>query len=239
MSTPRASRTTKSPTTRPANVSRYSQRSTSWRPRVLLPPALPPPAESISRSCRTRTSGDWPSGLPATKATGSRSPRTTASNRLPTLRRFKVSGSPALCSKKTQTERARLDRATARGRIHRAMERTSRNGRGLRAASSIVALYEVVLVVFRTESGRTDRRHHAQELLERHLKVEKASLAENPTIIVEDFIRDHQRQPRQTGDDREPTRRIQMRHALVTGAGNPVDNDARLSQGDYVGAAKH
>jgi len=64
------------------------------------------------------------------------------------------------------------------------------------AKASVARPDWVAFVVFGTECGGTYSGHDHEKLLERHLKVEKAALTEDPAVIVEDFIRNHQRQAR-------------------------------------------
>jgi len=75
-----------------------------------------------------------------------------------------------------------------------------------RWSGSIAGVDRVALVVFRTEPGRADSCHDGEKLLEGHLKVEKAALTEDPAVIVEDFIRNHQRQAGLAGDKRKTSR---------------------------------
>src|SRR6185437_2091719 len=175
-----------------------------------------------------------------------------ALNQPPTSRHSKASGSRAPCSKKLRPKPARLnsDDRPRRGPHHE----ISRNGNScglitsgkrsewnVRAGASVAGLDRIALVVFRTQSGGTDGSHDAQKLLESHLKIEKAPLAENPAIIVKDLIRNHQWQAWHAGDNRKTARRIQMRQALIIRSGILVDHHARLPQGNDIalGGARH
>ena len=61
-------------------------------------------------------------------------------------------------------------------------------------------------VVLRAKTGRADRGDHGQKLLERHVKIEETTLAEDPSIVVEDLIRDHQGEARKRRDRRKTPR---------------------------------
>jgi hypothetical protein len=72
-----------------------------------------------------------------------------------------------------------------------------------------------------------DSGHDYEKLFESHLKVEKAALTEDPAVIVEDFIRNHQRQAWQAGD-----KRCVWLLQTVTRYDIPVHHNTRLWQGD-------
>ena len=55
-------------------------------------------------------------------------------------------------------------------------------------------------VVFGAKTGRTDRGDDCQKLFEGHVQIQETTLAKNPTIVVEDFIGNHQRQARERRD---------------------------------------
>src|SRR5882762_3569117 len=59
---------------------------------------------------------------------------------------------------------------------------------------SIVGVRCLAGVILRAEASRTHRGDHGQELLERHLEIEEATLAENPSVVIQNLIRDHHRQ---------------------------------------------
>src|SRR5208282_2025870 len=61
-------------------------------------------------------------------------------------------------------------------------------------SESIVGVRCLARVVLGAQPCRTDRGDHGQELLERHLEIEKSTLAENPAVVVEDLVGDHHRQ---------------------------------------------
>jgi hypothetical protein len=106
---------------------------------------------------------------------------------------------------------------------------------------SIAGLDPDALVVFRTQPRRADSGHDREKLLEGHLKIEKAALTENPAVIVEDFIGDHQRHARETGDNRESARCVEMRKTFVSRY-DSVQHDTGLAQGDNIAleaATKH
>src|SRR5712671_6144448 len=94
---------------------------------------------------------------------------------------------------------------------------------------SVAGLDPDALVVFRRQSGRADSSHDSEKLLEGHLKIEKATLTENPAVIVEDFIGDHQRHARETGDNRESARCVEMRKTFVTLSDLAVHHDTGLA----------
>src|SRR5271163_2149627 len=58
----------------------------------------------------------------------------------------------------------------------------------------IVGVRCLARVVFGAQPCGTDGGDHGQELLERHLEIEKSALAENPAVVVEDLVGDHHRQ---------------------------------------------
>jgi hypothetical protein len=66
-------------------------------------------------------------------------------------------------------------------------------------------------VVLRTQTGGTDRGDDSQELLERHMQIEEATLTEDPPVIIEDFIRNHERETRERGDRRKSSRLVDSR----------------------------
>jgi hypothetical protein len=62
---------------------------------------------------------------------------------------------------------------------------------------SVVREGRLARIVFRAQAGRTYRRYHSQELLEGHLEIKKPALAKDPSVVVQDLVRDHHRQARQ------------------------------------------
>src|SRR5882762_633117 len=115
-----------------------------------------------------------------------------------------------------------------------AKPRRSRSG-------SIAGVDRVAFVVFRTQTSGADSRHDGEKLLEGHLKVEKPALAEDPAIIVEDLVGNHEWQARQAGDDRETSRTLEIWQISVIWSQIPVHHNTALSQGDNIAidAANH
>src|ERR1700736_169230 len=101
-----------------------------------------------------------------------------------------------------------------------------------RWSGSIAGVDVVALVVLRTQPGGADSRHDGEKLLEGHLEVEKAALTENPAVVIEDLVRNHQWQARQAGDDRKPSRPLQIWQIPVICSQTPIHHNATLLQGD-------
>src|ERR1700676_3712947 len=106
---------------------------------------------------------------------------------------------------------------------------SSREAKAACASGSVGGLNCAALVIFRTESGRADCGYDGEELLERHLEVEKATLTEDPTVVVEDFIWNHQRKTRQARNNRNSARSVQRRQKSIRRSTSPSYHNARLS----------
>src|SRR5215472_7433552 len=61
-------------------------------------------------------------------------------------------------------------------------------------------------IVLRAQPGGADRRDHGEKLLERHLQVQESTLAEDPSVVIENFVRNRNRQLRKSTDCRKRTR---------------------------------
>src|SRR5581483_3562246 len=94
---------------------------------------------------------------------------------------------------------------------------------------SIAGYDRIALVVLGAKPGRAHGGHYGQELLEGHLQIDEAALAENPSVVIEDLVGNHQRQPRQARDDREAARLDVRRFHAVALMDSSIDNDARLA----------
>src|SRR5580704_16513882 len=78
----------------------------------------------------------------------------------------------------------------------------------LEAVRPLISCRQSSVIVLGREAGGTHGGHHRQELLEGHLEIEKSALAEDPAVIVENLVRNHQRQARETRDDRKSARSL-------------------------------
>ena len=61
-------------------------------------------------------------------------------------------------------------------------------------------------IVLGTKPTGTDCGYNCQELLKRHLQVQKTALAKYPTVVIEDLVRNRRRQTRKSLDHRIQTR---------------------------------
>ncbi len=66
-------------------------------------------------------------------------------------------------------------------------------------------------VVLRTETRRTDRGDDCQELLESHVEIEESALTKDPSVVIEDFIWNHEWEARERGDCRKSSRLVDSR----------------------------
>jgi hypothetical protein len=62
------------------------------------------------------------------------------------------------------------------------------------------------IVVLRAETGRTDRRDHGEKLFKRHMEIQETTLAEYPSVVIENFVRDHEGKARQRRNGRKSSR---------------------------------
>jgi hypothetical protein len=58
-------------------------------------------------------------------------------------------------------------------------------------SASVTGGQSAGLVVLGAEAGRADCRDHCEKLLEGHVEIQKTALAEDPSVVIEDFIGDH------------------------------------------------
>src|SRR6266481_2112983 len=94
---------------------------------------------------------------------------------------------------------------------------------------SIVGIRCLAGVILRAEASWTHSGDHGQELLERHLEIEEAALAENPSVVIQNLIRDHHRQTRQCRYDGKWMRLSRMDSVPYTGlVGRAVRLDRAL-----------
>lgn len=70
----------------------------------------------------------------------------------------------------------------------------------------IAACHRSRTVIFRAQTRGTDCGHYRQELFERHLQVQKPALTKDPSVVVENLVRNHQWQSRQRRNQRKPSR---------------------------------
>src|SRR5579863_2146409 len=102
-----------------------------------------------------------------------------------------------------------------------AMQGSMRGGRARRlsdapardalASNSVASGKGTAFVVFRAEAGRADGGNDRQKLLEGHVQVQETTLAEDPSVVIEDFIRNHQRQARERRDRGKSPRLFDVR----------------------------
>jgi hypothetical protein len=64
------------------------------------------------------------------------------------------------------------------------------------------------VIVLGCEPGGTNGGHHRQKLLEGHLEIEKSPLAEDPAVIIQNLVRNHQRQAREARYDGKSARSL-------------------------------